>query len=191
MPWRDGYDHIGLINCAGGILAQDPEMFEHHTPHLLMRHEYLKDSAGAGRWRGGLGVETIFQFQGEKTRGVTFGDGVDEEARAFGLFGGEAGSINRIELRLPKGTVFVPESKAVIPEIPTGTIFRQEAGGGGGYGDPHLRPVQKVLEEVRDELISIAKAREAYGVVIDPMSLEIDREETEKRRGDPHKTGAS
>ena len=34
----DGYDHIGLINCAGGILAQDYEMFETQNPHLLSIH---------------------------------------------------------------------------------------------------------------------------------------------------------
>ncbi|HEY3076127.1 MAG TPA: hydantoinase B/oxoprolinase family protein, partial [Burkholderiales bacterium] len=60
----DGYDHIGLINCAGGILAQDYEMFEIHDPHFLVKHEYLPDSAGAGRWRGGLGVETEFVMRG-------------------------------------------------------------------------------------------------------------------------------
>lgn len=178
----DGYDHIGLINCAGGILAQDPEMFEHHNPHRLIKHEYIMDSAGAGQWRGGLGVETVFQFQGERTRGVTFGDGVDENGRAFGLFGGKAGSINHIELDYPDGTIYVPKSKEVIPEIPTGTIFRQKAGGGGGYGDPRLRPLEKVLEEVRNDLISIEKAREDYDVVIDPVTMEIDHEETRKLR---------
>ena len=45
----DGFDHIGLINCAGGILAQDYEMFEIQNPHLLTRHEYAMDSAGPGR----------------------------------------------------------------------------------------------------------------------------------------------
>ena len=53
----DGYDHIGLINCAGGILAQDYEMLELQTPNFIRRHEYWPDSAGAGKWRGGLGVE--------------------------------------------------------------------------------------------------------------------------------------
>ena len=68
----DGYDHIGLINCAGGILAQDYEMFEIHDPLFLIKHEYLPDSAGAGRWRGGLGVETEFVIRGEQTMGVPF-----------------------------------------------------------------------------------------------------------------------
>ena len=178
----DGYSHIGLINCAGGILAQDPEMFEYQDPHLLIRHEYLPDSAGAGEWRGGLGVESWIEFQGEKTRGVTFGDGVDKGGRAFGLFGGKLGSINLIELVYPDGTVYVPSSKEVISEIPTGAIFKQKAGGGGGYGDPLNRPLEKVLGDVENGFISIEAARKDYGVIIDPVTLEVDDEKTKKAR---------
>ena len=58
----NGYDHIGLINCAGGILAQDYEMLEVQTPNFLVRHEYWPDSAGVGKWRGGLGVVTEMEL---------------------------------------------------------------------------------------------------------------------------------
>jgi N-methylhydantoinase B len=47
----DGYDHIGMIDASGGVLDQDYEMFEQQTPHRLIQHEYLTDSAGAGQWR--------------------------------------------------------------------------------------------------------------------------------------------
>lgn len=177
----DGYDHIGLINCAGGILAQDYEMFELHDPHFLIKHEYLTDSAGAGRWRGGLGVETIFQFRGTQTTGVVFGDGIEEEARAFGLFGGKAGSLNRLQLECPDGRMVVPMSKDLV-SIETGTIFHQWAGGGGGFGDPRERPPERVLGDVRDSLVSIEAAREEYGVVIDPATMTVDPEATAQRR---------
>ncbi|MFQ5896998.1 MAG: hydantoinase B/oxoprolinase family protein [Candidatus Methylomirabilia bacterium] len=173
----DGYDHIGLINTAGGILAQDYEMFEVHTPHRLRRHEYLPDSAGPGRWRGGLGVETEFEIDGEQVTGITFGDGVDEEARAFGLFGAGAGALNRIELRTPAGQAIVPRSKEILP-IPRGTIFYQQAGGGGGYGDPLERPAELVAAEVRDGLISLEAARRDYGVWIDPETFAVDADRT-------------
>ncbi len=178
----DGYDHIGLINCAGGILAQDPEMFELTTPHLLLKHEYLIDSGGAGQWRGGLGVETVFEIYGEDVTGVTFGDGVEEEARAFGLFGGKEGALNRLELIYPDGRTYSPKSKEVVPRIPKGTIFHEMAGGGGGYGDPFKRPIEKVLKDVRNGFVSIEKAKEDYGVVIDPLTLKVDEEETERLR---------
>jgi len=178
----DGYDHIGLINCAGGILAQDPEMFELTTPHLLRKHEYVTDSAGAGQWRGGLGVETIFKIYGQEVTGVVFGDGVEEEARAFGLFSGKAGSLNKLELTYPDDYLHAPKSKDVIRGIPKGTIFHEIAGGGGGYGDPFKRPLEKVLKDVHNGFVSIEKAKEDYGVVIDPRTLAVDEEETAKRR---------
>jgi N-methylhydantoinase B len=170
----DGYDHIGLINTAGGLLAQDYEMFEVHTPHRLRKHEYLPDSAGPGRWRGGLGVETEFEIHGEQVTGISFGDGVDEAARAFGLFGGGAGGLNRIELATPDGATLVPRSKDVVA-IPRGTVFRQRAGGGGGYGDPLERPAGLVAAEVRDGVISLEAARRDYGVEVHPGTFAVER----------------
>jgi N-methylhydantoinase B len=178
----DGYDHIGLINCAGGILAQDPEMFELTTPHYLLKHEYVTNSAGAGQWRGGVGVETIFQIYGEDVIGVTFGDGVDEDAKAFGLFGGKEGWLNKIELSFPDGRTYSPNSKEVIKEIPQGTIFHEIAGGGGGYGDPLKRSVEKVIKDVKNDFISIEKAEQDYGVVIDSVTFEFNDEKTRERR---------
>lgn len=174
----DGYDHIGLINCAGGILAQDYEMFEIHDPHFLVKHEYLPDSAGAGRWRGGLGVETEFILQGENVTGVAFGDGVEEEARAFGFFGGKSGTTNAITLRYPDGNTRSAKTKEIIRGIPTGTVFHQVAGGGGGYGDPHERPADLVLDDVRNGTVSIDAARNDYGVFIDPKTMTVDAKKT-------------
>ncbi|MBI3374006.1 MAG: hydantoinase B/oxoprolinase family protein [Betaproteobacteria bacterium] len=179
----DGYDHIGLINCAGGILAQDYEMFEIHDPHFLLKHEYLQDSAGAGRWRGGVGVETEFEMQGENVTGVAFGDGVEDDARAFGLFGGRSGSRNEIRLDYPDGTVRRAKTKEIIRGIPRGTRFSQKAGGGGGYGDALERPLEAVLADVKNELVSIDAAREDYGVWIDARTLAVNASETKALRG--------
>ena len=64
----DGYDHIGMIDASGGILDQDYEMFEQQTPHLLLKNEYLCDSAGPGQWRGGVGTETIYRIGSHDTQ---------------------------------------------------------------------------------------------------------------------------
>jgi N-methylhydantoinase B len=157
-------------------------MFELTTPHILLKHEYVTDSAGPGQWRGGLGVETIFEIYGEEVTGVTFGDGVDEEARAFGLFGGKKGSINKLELTYPDGKVYIPKSKEVIHGIPKGTIFNEIAGGGGGYGDPLKRPVEKVLKDVLNGFVSIEKSEKDYGVVVDPFTMKVEEEKTRKLR---------
>ena len=176
----DGYDHIGMIDASGGVLDQDYEMFEQQTPHLLLKHEYWPDSAGAGQWRGGLGVETRFKIAGENTKVVTFGDGDVEPA--FGLFSGKHATLNKIELQYPDGRVYQTTSKDLVENVPSETVLFQQAGGGGGYGDPFCRDPLLVAREVKNGIISIEKARELYGVVIHPETLELDKAGTEKLR---------
>ncbi|MFQ5591457.1 MAG: hydantoinase B/oxoprolinase family protein [Phycisphaerae bacterium] len=168
----DGYDHIGMIDASGGLLDQDYEMFEQQTPHLLIRHEYLCDSAGPGKWRGGLGVETIFRIGSEKTQVVVFGDGDVEPA--FGLFGGGNGSLNSIRLTYPDGTERTPASLDLIAGVPKGTVYHQLAGGGGGYGDPTERPRELVAMEVRNGIISAERARDVYGMTAEDYPCRTD-----------------
>jgi len=176
----DGYDHIGMIDASGGVLDQDYEMFEQQTPHLLLKHEYWPDSAGAGQWRGGLGVETRFKIGGENTRVVTFGDGDVEPA--FGLFAGENATLNKIELQYPDGRTYKTTSKDLVEDVPQKTVLFQQAGGGGGYGDPFLRDPELVAREVKNGILSLDKAKELYGVVLHPETFELDKAGTEKIR---------
>ena len=120
-----------------------------------------KDSAGAGQWRGGLGVETEFIIGSEDTQLVTFGDGDFEPA--FGLFGGHGSILNSIELTYPDGTHVVPKNKDLILAVPKGTRYHQIAGGGGGYGDPLARDREALAAEVQNGVISAPAARDIYG----------------------------
>ncbi|MGD9124234.1 MAG: hydantoinase B/oxoprolinase family protein [Desulfarculaceae bacterium] len=176
----DGYDHIGMIDASGGVLDQDYEMFEQQTPHLLKRHEYWTDSAGPGRWRGGLGVVTEFVVGADDTQVVTFGDGDVEPS--LGAHGGGEGTLNQIRLVYPDGKEHVLTTKDLVRGVPQGTSYYQEAGGGGGYGDPKLRPAEKVALEARNQVISIEAARDHYGVVVNP-DFSVDQKKTAKLRG--------
>ncbi|MFO1219706.1 MAG: hydantoinase B/oxoprolinase family protein [Burkholderiaceae bacterium] len=158
----DGYDHIGMIDASGGVLDQDYEMFEQQTPHRLIKHELLTDSAGAGQWRGGLGVETVFEIGSEDTQLVTFGDGDFEGA--FGLAGGKGAGLNFIRLTYPDGQTVVPKNKDLITGVPKGTVYHQVASGGGGWGDPKKRDRKRVAEEVRNGVISREAAIKDYGM---------------------------
>ena len=162
MKGTDGYDHIGMIDASGGVLDQDYEMFEQQTPHTLIKHELLVDSAGAGQWRGGLGVETVFRIGSPDTQLVTFGDGDFEPA--FGLFGGKDAGLNFIRLTYPDGTTVVPRNKDLITGVPLGTLYHQVASGGGGYGDPLLRDRALLAQEVRDGVITPEAAARDYGL---------------------------
>ena len=175
----DGYDHIGMIDASGGVLDQDYEMFEQQTPHLLTKHEYWTDSAGAGRWRGGLGVITEFIIGADKTQVVTFGDGDVEPAR--GAHGGGEGTLNVIWLEYPDGKKYVCTTKDLVRGVPKGTLYHQEAGGGGGYGDPRTRPAARVAAEVKGGIISPEAAREVYGVVLN-SDYTVNQSETDRLR---------
>jgi len=176
----DGYDHIGMIDASGGVLDQDYEMFEQQTPHRLTKHEYWEDSAGPGRWRGGLGVETEFIIGSDDTKVVTFGDGDVEPA--LGAHGGLPGTLNKIELIYPDQRLYLCTTKDLVPNVPKETVYFQQAGGGGGYGDPFLRPAEKVALEVRNGIISFEAARRDYGVAVDPATFAVIQDETERLR---------
>jgi len=164
LEGNDGYDHIGMIDASGGLLDQDYEMYEQQTPHLILKHEYLPNSGGAGKWRGGLGVETVIKLGGDNTTMVVFGDGDVEQN--YGLFGGKGSVLNSIKLTYPNGKECIPLSKDIIEGIPAGTIYSQVAGGGGGYGNPLEREPNLVEEDVRNEVVDQEQAKVEYGLVL-------------------------
>lgn len=169
MREHDGYDHIGSIYTAGGIRAQDPEMFEQVNPMLIHCYEYAIDSPGAGRWRGGYGVRFEMEFLAPVDYISVIGDGTSEASRPFGLFGGMAGCLNQIEMVYPDGTRRSVGGKEVIRDAPAGTRWLQLKAGGGGYGDPRERSRELVRREWRQGLISAECAARDYGM--DPESL--------------------
>jgi len=61
-------------------------------------------------------------------------------------------------------------------------IMSFQTGGGGGYGSPLKREPEKVLFDVINEYVSLKKAREKYGVVIDKDKMKIDIEATKELR---------
>ncbi len=176
----DGYDHIGMIDASGGVLDQDYEMYEQQTPHRIIKHEYLPDSAGAGQWRGGLGVETEIMLGADHTKMVVFGDG--DKQGAYGLFGGKGSILNKIELNYPDGQQLIPMSKDIIDDIPQGTIYHQIAGGGGGLGNPLNRPLELVIKEFENGIISKKEAEKNYGLIFYQNSSIPDIEKSKKFR---------
>jgi N-methylhydantoinase B len=74
--------------------------------------------------------------------------------------------------------------KNVIENLKPGETVTNLNPGGGGYGDPFERPIEKILLDVKNGLVSVTGAREDYGVVItDPKTLAVDMPETKRLRG--------
>lgn len=180
----DGFDHIGTIMTGGALAAQDPEVHEVQNPHLIEHYEYWPDSAGAGRWRGGYGTYARWRLMGENTMAVTIGQGAEPGEEPIGLFGGKPGTLNRVLYHRLGQPPVIP----LVHDIHTaldGATVEQFAGGGGGYGDPLARDMGLVAAEVRDELLSIDKARRDYGVVVEADSFAVDEKGTAALRGEP------
>jgi N-methylhydantoinase B len=127
-------------------------------------------------------VETRYLVGGDDTQIVTFGDGDIEPA--FGLDGGGDGTLNFIDLEYPDGRRYRATTKDHVREVPAGTLYVQQAGGGGGRGDPHRRPAETVAREVRDGVVSLGAARDVYGVAVDPATFGVNPAETRRLRGE-------
>jgi len=163
------------------MTAQDPEMHEVQTPHRLHHFEFETDSAGPGRWRGGLGIRSRWSLLAKDAKVIMFGQQTEPGEEPFGLFGGKPAGLNTAKLTYPGGRKREFKGHEIVNGV-QGAEIEMTASGGGGMGDPKLRPAEIVREEVRDEIVSIESARRDYGVALDPETLEINEAETERLR---------
>jgi len=81
-----------------------------------------------------------------------------------------------------KGDEVTPVRTHRMIEVRHGEILGKVSGGGGGVGNPFERDPGAVLRDVVNEFVTLEAARETYGVVIDPETLEIDMEATRALR---------
>src|SRR5262245_65550236 len=100
--------------------------------------------------------------------------------RPFGLYGGSPGAPSENYLN-PDGENRVLPSKLTMT-VRRGDVFRHVLAGAGGWGDPLERDPALVLRDVRNELLSPAKAAAEYGVVVDPTTWTVDAAATVRRR---------
>ena len=177
----DGWDHIAPPVALGGLRAPDPELHELVDPYLVLECQYLPDSAGAGEWRGGLGVRYRWRVLADDIRLASFGSGLRDSTAPFGLAGGLGAAPNSAIIHRADGTSEVLDTNAM-GTLGAGDEVEISATGGGGFGDPRRRPVDKVLADVRDGVVSEKRAREDYGVIIDPESGEVDEAATRAAR---------
>jgi N-methylhydantoinase B len=176
---EDGVSATVCIN-DGDTHNSPNEQAEAKFPLVVESYRLVPDSGGAGRHRGGLGVERVVRAR----TAITKNSQIERaHCKPWGLGGGLAGTGNDVALRLNGAwkTDF-PNAKVLVAPLKAGDAFRIRSGGGGGYGSPLERAPELVQEDVRQGYVSIAAAAQLYGVVIDPATFEIDRVATEKLR---------
>jgi N-methylhydantoinase B len=156
-PTKDGLNAVGFPSGVAGVPA---EVIESLSPVVLKRRQLRPDSGGAGTWRGGLGQLTEFARRGEGKWSVSSIADRTEYA-APGLLGGQAGATGSVSLE--NGPRL--HAKALV-DLKAGDVVHVDLPGGGGYGDPLKREVERVRRDVVEGYITPQEAERKYGVAV-------------------------
>ena len=175
-PDADGIDAVYFV-------AQENypvEFLEMGYPVQLTTYSIHRDSGGAGRWRGGCGIVRDYVILAEEAVLAVRIDGVTSPP--WGAGGGLSAGSGRAVVNLGR-----PDERLLKPlsdgnQLRAGDTLRIETGGGGGLGDPYLRPATSVARDVADGFVSPEAALRDYGVALLPTG-DVDEAATAERRG--------
>ena len=169
----DGH-HCAIFPANG---ANTPvEILESDTTMIVEERSLIQDSGGPGKQRGGIGRRMIFRSpdEGENSCGTT---SIAVQAGRYiyppkGMFGGKDGSLAKFQ---KNGENADPST---LTFMDPGDRISFVSAGGGGYGDPFERDPKAVERDVQYGYVSIERAKQDYGVIIDPESLKLDLDAT-------------
>ena len=149
----DGWSSIGEWHTVGGIKFGSLEVAEVRFPLHFRHHEFLADSGGDGKYRGGLGVALDLVMETQTVAlANTAGEGTRH--RATGMLGGEDGQPHRYRLISEGREPRVLRTKEVGIEIRPGDWFEVRSSGGGGWGEPAERSAAARARDVAQGLVS-------------------------------------
>jgi N-methylhydantoinase B len=176
---RDGASGI-TVNQSNAKIAP-VEIIESEFPTRLLRFDMIRDSGGAGRHRGGLGIRREYLNLEDARFSIR---SMKHVIAPNGCAGGLTGRTGDIWIN-PDGAApkRLPTRYADYP-LREGDVFRLDTPGGGGYGDPLEREPERVLADVQEGAVSLERAAQDYGVVIrqDRPHLVVDQAATAERR---------
>ncbi len=173
--YADGEDTIHVVPDSRNLPT---EFTESRFPLRIERLGLAMDSGGPGRYRGGCGYEKDIRV----LRDAHFMSIADRSILScWGVNGGKAG--RPFSITVDPGGPDEQEVDALADAEPlrAGTVVRVRTTGGGGWGDPLDRPVDEVLRDIAWRKVSVAGARDDYGVVVAEDGT-VDAEATEALR---------
>ena len=193
---KDGVDSGGSYMSCPNV-----EWMELHYPLLYLFRRHAKDSAGAGTFRGGAGVEsahTLYDAPEGKIRGVAYGVAGLRNS-GHGIFGGYPGAPSMMVLmektrvqevmgknQSPVDISELGGNSKLLPycnfEVAQGDVLYMRVASGGGYGDPLEREPELVRQDFENGLITRESARSVYGAVIDEADGKVDLAATRELR---------
>jgi N-methylhydantoinase B len=181
---RDGTSTGGSLTALGGGF-NDVELHESQHPLLYLWRREMPDSGGAGRHRGGNGVELALAVYDSPQIMSICGTQGAVVPTCIGVFGGHPGGTSlydvvqqsdwkqRYEQGSSIGTLddlrgerHVPDAKSTLMLGP-GDVVNNVTQNAGGFGDPLDRPLEQVVADLVGGHVTPKTARELYGVVLD------------------------
>ena len=172
---RPKLDGLSATAFPSGVRNVPVEITETNAPVLVWSKEYRRDSGGAGEFRGGLGQ--VMEIETAEDMPFAISSSFDRVVYPpRGRAGGKNGTTGRVETR--SGRTLPPKAQSTIA---VGDRLIVSMPGGGGYGDPHKRPAEKVADDVARGLVSVESAREHYGVAVGADGV-LDEAETARLR---------
>lgn len=175
-PWADG--DSGSDYPTSFLRSVPAEVLEWEMPVLVHGFAQVPDSDGAGRYRGGFGVEFRVELTDPRASLVMRGK---ERYRfnPWGVHGGNAGALAGTHVLAPDGARNELGKLELYRPSPGEVVCIR--GAGGGYGRPHERDPELVAQDVRNGLVSPARARDVYRVGLTDR-LEVDPARTRRLR---------
>ena len=174
----DGSNSTICIN-DGDTHNSPVEQVEAKYPVMIERYCLREDSGGPGTWRGGLGTEKIVRA----TSPFMFNAQVERvHCRPWGLFEGLSGAGNRVSIQCgSEPELKFSSGKVLARQLLAGDAYILRSGGGGGYGSPLKRDIDKVIFDLDEKYISKENAEKFYGIVFNKSKIDLQATE-EKRR---------
>lgn len=159
LSWKDGAEAMSpVMNCSNIPI----EVLESKNPLLFHRLEFIPDSAGAGRFRGGCGLRKDVEICNSAALVTLLGD--RHKTDPWGLFGGRAGK--RGATLLIRDGKEIPLGSKETRMLRRGDIISHRLSGAGGYGDPRDREPSRIEADLQDGYVSAEGARRDYGFEI-------------------------
>ena len=148
------------------------EIMETQAPLLMLNKEFLPDSAGAGRYRGGISQVITFRNIGDEA----FLARVRPDkmfCEPPGHNGGQPGKVGQVRFNGEVITRFPPL------EFKPGDEIEMRMPGGGGFGPPSERPRELILNDLAMNYITPQGARDDYG--FDPDATDQSTSDAEMK----------
>jgi N-methylhydantoinase B len=178
LPTMDAQE--GIAPFVYNANNDSVEVTEASFPLRFERFRLVPNSEGAGRYRGGLATERLYEVVSPWSDLTYRSD--RHTSRPWGLAGGHPGQNSEVFIRRD-GQRLDTEPKFT-RRLQNGDVLHSLMQSGGGWGDPLDRDPLAVLEDVLDEKVGLDRARSIYGVVLTDDGTGVDEQATDRVRSD-------